>query len=246
MVEVLQNLTNLQYIDNRIDELKRMRGDLPEEILDIETEITRLEARTKRSKAEIKDLTLEKSNLELEIVEADNLVAKYEEQQLTVRNNREYDALTKEIETQKQIKENAQARLEEIALQMEELGKSVEESETKLEDTRKMLDEKKGNLDKLIESTRKEEDELIQKREEAVKNLDSRYLRSYERLRKGLNNGMAVVAMEKGSSLGMMLPPQVQVEVRRKNKIIFDENSGRIVVDPSFFEEARKQLNFTT
>ena len=245
MVEVLQNLTNLQYIDNRIDELKRMRGDLPEEILDIETEITRLEARTKRSKAEIKDLTLEKSNLELEIVEADNLVAKYEEQQLTVRNNREYDALTKEIETQKQIKENAQARLEEIALQMEELGKSVEESETKLEDTRKMLDEKKGNLDKLIESTRKEEDELIQKREEAVKNLDSRYLRSYERLRKGLNNGMAVVAMEKGSSLGMMLPPQVQVEVRRKNKIIFDENSGRIVVDPSFFEEARKQLNIS-
>ncbi len=244
MVDVLQNLTNLQYIDNRIDELKRMRGDLPEEILDIETEITRLEARIKRSKAEIKDLTLENSNLELEITEADNLVAKYEEQQLTVRNNREYDALTKEIETQKQIKENAQSRLEEIALQKDELEKSVEESEATLEETRKLLDDKKGNLDKLIESTRKEEDELIQKREEAVKNLEARYLRSYERLRKGLNNGMAVVAMEKGSSLGMMLPPQVQVEVRRKNKIIFDENSGRIVVDPSFFEEARKQLNF--
>ncbi len=245
MLEVLQNLTNLQYIDNRIDELKRLRGDLPEEILDIETEITRLEARIKRSKAEIKDLTLEKSNLELEIAEADALVAKYEDQQLTVRNNREYDALTKEIETQKHIKENAQARLEEIALQKEELEKSVEESEVKLEETGKMLDEKKGSLDSLIESTRKEEEELIRKREEAVKNLDARYLRSYERLRKGLHNGMAVVAMEKGSSLGMMLPPQVQVEVRRKNKIIFDENSGRIVVDPSFFDEARKQLNIS-
>ncbi len=245
MVDVLQNLTNLQYIDNRIDELKRMRGDLPEEILDIETELTRMEARIKRSKAEIKDLTLEKSNLELEITEADSLVAKYEDQQLTVRNNREYDALTKEIETQKQIKENAQARLEEIALQMEELEKSSGESEAKLEETQKMLDVKKGNLDKLIESTKKEEEELIQKREEAVKNLDPRYLRSYERLRKGLNNGMAVVAMEKGSSLGMMLPPQVQVEVRRKNKIIIDENSGRIVVDPSFFDEARKMLNIS-
>ncbi len=245
MVEVLQNLTNLQYIDNRIDELKRLRGDLPEEILDIETEITRLEARIKRSNAEIKDLTLEKSNLELEITEADTLVAKYEEQQLTVRNNREYDALTKEIETQKQIKENAQTRLEEIALQSDEIQKSVEESEAKLEETRKLLDEKKGNLDKLIDSTKKEEEELIEKRDEAVKNLEARYLRSYERLRKGLNNGMAVVAMEKGSSLGMMLPPQVQVEVRRKNKIIFDENSGRIVVDPSFFEEARKQLNIS-
>lgn len=245
MVEVLQNLTNLQYIDNRIDELKRLRGDLPEEILDIETEITRLEARIKRSKAEIKDLEVEKSNLELEISEADSLVEKYEEQQLSVRNNREYDALTKEIETQKQIKENAQSRLEEIALQKQELEKMVEESGAKLEETRKMLDEKKSNLDKLIENTKQEEQELLRKREEAVKNLDTRYLRSYERLRKGLNNGMAVVAMEKGSSLGMMLPPQVQVEVRRKNKIIFDENSGRIVVDPSFFEEARKQLKLS-
>ena len=243
MVEVLQNLTYLQYIDNRIDELKRMRGDLPEEILDIETEVTRLETRIKRSKAEIKDLIVESSNLELEIKEAEALVAKYEDQQLTVRNNREYDALTKEIETQKQIQVNAQARLEEIDLQKNELENSFEESELKLEETKKQLDDKKGSLDKLIESTQKEEDELLKKREEAVNNLDTRYLRSYERLRKGLNNGMAVVAMEKGSSLGMMLPPQVQVEVRRKNKIIFDENSGRIVVDPSFFDEARKRLN---
>ncbi|MBP3192850.1 zinc ribbon domain-containing protein [Natronogracilivirga saccharolytica] len=243
MVEVLQNLTNLQFIDNRIDELRRLRGDLPEEILDIETEITRLETRIKRAKAEIKDLTVENSNLELEITEADSLVEKYEEQQLTVRNNREYDALTKEIETQKKIKENAQSRLEEIALQKEELENTVAENEVKLEETKNLLKEKKENLDKLIESTRKEEEELHKKREEAVEKLDQRYLRSYERLRKGLNNGMAVVPMEKGSSLGMMLPPQVQVEVRRKNKIIFDENSGRIVVDPSFFDEARKQLN---
>lgn len=245
MVDVLQNLTNLQYIDNRIDELKRMRGDLPEEILDIETEITRLEARIKRFNGEIKELALEKSNLELEITEADNLVAKYDEQQLTVRNNREYDALTKEIETQKRIRENAVSRLEEIALQSAERESTTGENEAKLVETRKVLEEKKGNLDKLVESTRKEEDELLGKREDAVKNLEARYLRSYERLRKGLNNGMAVVAMEKGSSLGMMLPPQVQVEVRRKNKIIFDENSGRIVVDPSFFEEARKQLNIS-
>ncbi len=243
MQDVLQNLTNLQYIDNRIDELKRLRGDLPEEILDIETEITRLETRIKRAKAEIKDLAVEESKLELEITESDSLTEKYEEQQLTVRNNREYDALTKEIETQNQIKENAQARLEEITLQTAELEKTVEENESKLEETRKLLKEKQDNLDELIESTKKEEEELIKKRKEATKNLESRYLRSYERLRKGLNNGMAVVAMEKGSSLGMMLPPQVQVEVRRKNKIIFDENSGRIVVDPSFFEEARKMLN---
>jgi predicted nucleic acid-binding Zn-ribbon protein len=243
MVEVLQNLTNLQYIDNRIDELKRMRGDLPEDILDIETEIARIESRIKRSETESKELILEKASLELEITESEGLVTKYEEQQLSVRNNREYDALTKEIEVQKQIRENAQSRLEEIALQSVEMNRVIDESKSKLEETKALLAGKKENLDKLIESTRKEEDELLDKREEAAKNLDSRYLRSYERLRKGLQNGMAVVAIEKGSSLGMMLPPQVQVEVRRKNKIIFDENSGRIVVDPSFFDEAKKQLN---
>ena len=243
MVEVLQNLTNLQFIDNRIDELKRMRGDLPEEILDIETEIARIETRIKRSEAESKELYVEKSGLELEITESEGLVTKYEEQQLSVRNNREYDALTKEIEVQKQIRENAQSRLEEIALQSVEMNRVLEESKSKLEETKTVLADKKKNLDRLIESTRKEEEDLLDKRAEAAKNLETRYLRSYERLRKGLHNGMAVVAMEKGSSLGMMLPPQVQVEVRRKNKIIFDENSGRIVVDPSFFDEAKKQLN---
>ncbi|MDI6401165.1 hypothetical protein QLX67_04100 [Balneolaceae bacterium ANBcel3] len=242
MVEVLQNLTNLQYIDNRIDELKRLRGDLPEEILDIETEITRLETRIKRTNAELKDLTVEKSSLELEIKDADALVEKYEEQQLSVRNNREYDALTKEIEAQKIIKDSAQSRLEEIALQTVEMEASIEENQAKLDETKQLLKDKKDNLDQLIESTKKEEEELLNKREEAAKNLEARYLRSYERLRKGLHNGMAVVAMERGSSHGMMLPPQVQVDVRRKNKIIFDENSGRIVVDPSFFDEARKML----
>lgn len=244
MVEVLQKLTNLQYIDNRIDDLKRMRGDLPEEILDIETQIARLETRIKRSKGESQELILEKSNLELEVKEADNLVEKYEEQQLSVRNNREYDALTKQIEAQKKVKEFALFRLEEITLKTEELDNIISESEASLEETIKILEKKRKNLDKLLKSTEEEEEELLKKREEAVSNLDARYLRSYERLRKGLNNGKAVVAMEKGSSLGMMLPPQVQVEVRRKNKIIFDENSGRIVVDPSFFQEARKQLKF--
>jgi predicted nucleic acid-binding Zn-ribbon protein len=83
---------------------------------------------------------------------------------------------------------------------------------------------------------------LVEKREEVEEDLESRYLRSYKRLRRGLKNGLAVVPMEKGAAIGMALPPQTQVEVRRKNKIIIDENSGRIVVDPSFFEEAEKQL----
>lgn len=94
----------------------------------------------------------------------------------------------------------------------------------------------------MIENTKEEEEKLLEKRDELEKELDSRYVRSYNRLREGLSNGMAVVAMDRGAAHGMALPPQTQVEVRRKNKIIIDENSGRIVVDPSFFEEAKKQL----
>jgi len=94
----------------------------------------------------------------------------------------------------------------------------------------------------VTKSTREEEENLLDIRETIEKELDERYLRSYNRLRNGLNNGIAVVAMEKGAALGMSLPPQVQVEVARRNKIIIDENSGRIVVDPSFFKQAKKEL----
>ncbi len=103
MEEVLQQLANLQYIDSRIDELKQLRGDLPEEILDIETDINRYEAKIKQFEEEKKELKVERGNLELEIKDAQNKMEKYEEQQMSVRNNREYDALTKEIESQKQV-----------------------------------------------------------------------------------------------------------------------------------------------
>lgn len=243
MKDVLQNLANLQYIDSKIDELTRMRGDLPEEILDTETDVSRLEAKISRTKAEQKELTLEKSNLELEIKDSEQLVEKYEDQQMTVRNNREYDALTKEIEAQKQKVENAKSRLEEIELIQAEHEKNLEVLEADFKVVKAELEDKKANLDKLVEGTKSEEKALLKKREVAEKELEPRYLKSYNRLRNGLNNGLAVVAMEKGSSLGMMLPPQVQVEVRRKNKIIIDENSGRIVVDAEFFEEAAKEFN---
>lgn len=103
MKEVLQQLANLQYIDSRIDELKQLRGDLPEDILDVETDIARLEAKQAKLEQEDKDLSVELNQLELDITSSTEKVSKYEEQQLTVRNNREYDALTKEIEVQKQV-----------------------------------------------------------------------------------------------------------------------------------------------
>lgn len=242
MQEVLQQLANLQYIDSRIDEIRQLRGDLPEEVLDIETNINRYEAKISRLEEELDSLNAEKKKLEVDMETSHDKTKKYEEQQLTVRNNREYDALTKEIEAQKQFVVNAVSRIEEIEKRVEEVEAELEEKKEKLADTKELYEDKKVNLDKVIDNTRAEEEKLLEKREELEEELDKRYIRSYKRLRNGLANGIAVVAMEKGAALGMALPPQTQVEVRRKNKIIIDENSGRIVVDPSFFEEARKQL----
>jgi uncharacterized protein len=241
MREILQNLVDLQYIDSRLDELKRLRGDLPEDIMDMETDISRLEARVKKIKTEQTELKLETANLNMEINDAEALIKKYEEQQLSVRNNREYDALTKEMESQKQTIENARSRLEEILLLEEEYEKNLSESETSLIQKQGELETMKANLDDVINKTEEEEKELLEKREEASSMLNQRYLKSYDRLRQGLNNGLAVCPMERGACMGMMMTPQVQMEVKRMNKIVIDENSGRIVVDPSFFEAAREK-----
>lgn len=243
MQEVLQQLANLQYIDSRIDEIRQLRGDLPEEVLDIETNINRYEAKIRQLEEEQAEITAEKNKLELDIESSLDKTKKYEDQQLTVRNNREYDALTKEIEAQKQFVENALSRIEEIDKRLEEVAVELEANQKLLDETKELHAEKKENLDNVIESTKSEEEKLLEKRKELEVELDTRYVRSYNRLRDGLTNGIAVVAMEKGAALGMSLPPQTQVEVRRKNKVIIDEHSGRIVIDPSFFEEAKKQLN---
>lgn len=238
MEEVLQNLVNLQYIDSIIDEIRCLRGDLPEEILDIETDVARLEAKHKQLVEEDKNLKLETNQLLGDVEEANGLIEKYEKQQMSVRNNREYDALTKEVESQKQRVENAKSRLEEISLLLEENVISTERTANNLAEIKAVLNEKKENLNLVIAETEAEEKALLERREIATKAVTDRYLRSYQRLRTGYKNGLAVVAMDRGACLGIALPPQTQVEVRRRNKIIIDEHSGRIVVDKSFFTEA--------
>lgn len=239
MEDVLQSLANLQYLDSKIDEIARLKGDLPEEILDIEAEINRLENRVNYLNKESDMLRSERNQLQLDIEESIGLVDRYEKQQMTVRNNREYDALTKEIEAQRTRTENARSRTEQIAILLEEMEKNIEDNTTLLHETHALIEEKKAQLAELNQRTAAEERELQTKRDDAASKVGERYLRSYERLRKGLNNSIAVVAMERGSCLGFMLPPQVQMEVKRREKIVIDENSGRIVIDESFFAEAK-------
>lgn len=244
MKEILQQLANLQYIDSRIDEIKQLRGDLPEEILDIETDIARGEAKLNKLEQEEKSLMVEHETLKLEIQSSEEKVRKYEDQQLSVRNNREYDALTKEIEAQKQIIESAKSRIVEVEKRQLAVGPEIELAAQRLKEVTALYDAKQNSLEQVMKSTEEEEKMLTSKRDEVEKEVDSRYIRNYKRLRNGLQNGIAVVAMDRGAALGMALPPQTQVEVRRMNKIIFDENSGRIVVDQSFFENAKKIFTF--
>lgn len=243
MEEILQQLANLQYIDSKIDEIARLRGDLPEEIADIEIDIQRYEHKFKNLDDEGKALSTESNMLKGDIEEATMLIEKYEKQQMSVRNNREYDALTKEIESQKQRVENAHSRLEEIQILLSENAQNLEECSNYLEDTKELLKTKNESLGELQSQTQSEEDGLLKKREAATKELTDRYLRNYERKRKGFKNGLVVVPMERGSCMGMMLPPQMQVDVRKRNKVIIDENSGRIVIDQSFFDQAAKNFN---
>lgn len=243
MTDVLQRLANLQFIDSRLDELKRLRGDLPEELLDMETDIARLSSKVSHLNAQLVEFEQERKSLEMETKDADALIRKYEEQQMTVRNNREYDALSKEIDSQKQTLDNSRSRLEELRYLVTDATADAATAKTSLDNMQADYDSKKANLSVVIQKTQTEEDGLMVKRVDAAKAVEERYLRSYERLRNGLNNRIAVVAMDKkGSCLGMMLPPQTQIEVRKKHKIIIDEHSGRIVVDSTFFDEAEKHF----
>jgi predicted nucleic acid-binding Zn-ribbon protein len=240
MEDILQHLANLQFIDSRIDEIARMRGDLPEEIADIEMDLGRIENKVKHLRAEETSLRKELKMLDGDIVEAKALVEKYEKQQLAVRNNREYDALSKEIESQKQRVSNALSRLDDIEIVLDETVKNEEHYALELEDMQDLLVRKKHELTHLKKQTKEEEEALMQTRNGACKKLGDRYLRNYERLRGGFKNGLVVVPMVSGASMGMMLPAQIQVDVRKKNRVIIDENSGRIVIDQSFFDNAER------
>lgn len=241
MEEILQNLANLQYIDSKIDEIERLRGDLPEEIEDVEMDVERLKARQAKIEEDKTSLETEKVTLANQIQHSGELIEKYDKQQTTVRNNREYDALTKEIEAQKQNIENSNSRIEEITNLLVEINEEFETNTERVEQTQSRLDEKRKELEQLVKRTASEEKALQSIRDKAVEKVSARYLKSYERLRKGLSNKIAVVAMDKGAALGTLLPPQIQVEVKRKNRIIIDENSGRIVVDPGFFIQAKDE-----
>jgi predicted nucleic acid-binding Zn-ribbon protein len=211
-------------------------------VRDLEDEIAGLETRIDRLEQEQKESRVQRKEAELDIQEGQNKIEKYEQQQLEVRNNREYDALTKEIETQKKRISDAESTLKTLEEREEENEQKMEEAEEKLERLEEMLTEKEEELEQVIKETEREQNVLQEKRDEAREQVEPRYLRAYEKLRERMRDGRAVVPLERGAAAGYAVPPQRQVEIRQRSHIIVSEHTGRIIVDADLFKEIDEEL----
>jgi uncharacterized protein len=238
--ERLRALFSLQLVDSEIDKIKTLRGELPLEVQDLEDEIAGLETRLNNLKEEINNLdkaVLKKNN---EIVEAQGLIKKYEEQQKNVRNNREFDSLSKEIEYQNLEIELYNKKIREFNFQIDEKKVVISESETTLGDRKLDLDTKKSELDEIISDTQKEEEGLYKKSDKIESVIEERLLTAYKRIRSNARNGLAVVPVQRDACGGCFnqIPPQRQLDIKSRKKIIVCEYCGRILVDDEIISES--------
>ena len=243
--EQLHALIRLQHIDNCIDSLEKERGDLPNEIRDLEDAIAGLHTRIKNTQEEQQALIIKRRRWEVDIKDAEMLIKRYEDQQPMVRNNREYDALTKEIEAQRNRITEVQQRISETEGLQEEQALKISDSEASLNLREEEITHKRVQLDEVSAATEQKLAKLGEIRVLARKKVDERYCRAYDRLRKRLRDGRAVVKLERGAAGGFAVPPQRQVEIRQRNRIIACEHTGRIIVDPGMYAESTADLEWS-
>lgn len=231
--EKLQNLYELQRIDTEIDKIKTLRGELPLEVQDLEDEIAGLETRIENLKAELSELDKATSTRKIDIKKAEESIKKYSEQLDNVRNNREYDALSKEIEFQKLEIELQEKRIREAQKAKAEKEVLMDESKKRYEDKMSDLEAKKGELNDIVDETHKDEETLKTKSEELAATIDERLLSAYRRIRSNARNGLAVVTVDRDACGGCFnkIPPQRQLDIRSRKKIIVCEYCGRILID---------------
>ena len=243
--EKLRALYDLHLIDSRVDEIRNVRGELPLEVRDLEDEVEGFKLRLQKMEdnlIEIDNQIKGKKNL---IEEAKALIKKYNEQQKNVRNNREFNSLAKEVEFQDLEIQLAEKHIKEFKAQIEQKKEVIEATKERLKEREDHLKHKKGDLDAILAETQKEEDVLLQKSEEYKTKIEDRLANAYSRIRSSVKNGLAVVPIERGASGGsyFTIPPQVQVEIATRKKIITDEHSGRILVDAELAEEQKAKMD---
>ena len=232
-------LYTLQQVDSKIDEIRAYRGNLPLEIQDMEDEIAGLETRISNFKDESKKHQKDISDYKIKIKETEALIKKYEDQQNNVRNNREYDSLTKEIEYQTLDIQLSEKRIKEITAKDNDVAAKVAAAQMRLNELNASLTEKKEELHSLVEGTEKEEEQLLQRSAECEKYVEDRLLVAYKRIRKNARNGLAVVGIFDEACGGCFnrIPPQHQLDICTHKKIIVCEYCGRILVDKGIIEQ---------
>lgn len=240
----LRAIYDLQLIDSRIDEIRNVRGELPLEVEDLEDEVAGLKSRSEKLKADLDVIEEQIKAKKNAIDEHKESIKKYTKQQETVRNNREFNSLTKEVEFQELEIQLAEKQIKEMKASIEYKKQIIGTSSEKLEQKQSHLDHKKSELDAIMAETAKEEAFLIEKSAEYETQIEDRLLTAYKRIRSSVRNGLAVVSIERGASAGSFftIPPQTQVEIASRKKIITDEHSGRILVDSSLAEEEREKM----
>ncbi len=240
----LRALYDLQLIDSRIDAMRLMRGELPLEVQDLEDDIVAYETRIQKFDDFIMTQEADIAAKKIGIDEAKAKIEKYTKQQEKVRNNREFDSLTKEIEFQELEVQLFEKRIKEAQVKIEQKKVIIEETKEKLADKKEHLKHKKSELSQIIKETEKEENLLLKKSEEFAELIDNHLLKAYKRIRSNVRNGLAVVTVERGAAGGsyFTIPPQRQLEIAARKKIITDEHSGRILVDSQLAEEEQKKI----
>ena len=230
----LKTLFQLQTTLSKIDEIKTLRGELPLEVQDLEDEIAGLMTRIERIKSEVSELKTSIATKKVEIETAKASVAKYKEQQENVRNNREYDFLSKEIEFQTLEIELCEKRIREFTEQEAAKAKELEASNTQLEERQQDLEVKKNELDEIISETKQEEEKLRDKAKDLETKIEPRLLQSFKRIRKNSRNGLGIVYVQRDACGGCFnkIPPQRQLDIRLRKKVIVCEYCGRIMIDP--------------
>jgi predicted nucleic acid-binding Zn-ribbon protein len=229
----LDALMALQKIDSQIDELLKIRGDLPEEVRDLEDELAGYETRIGKFKAEIEELNQEVLKGKAGMKEAEKLIKKYQDQQNNVRNNREFEAISKEMESQELDIQLFEKKNRETLFRIEKKNIEIADIEARMLGRKSDLEAKKSELDSIVAESTEEEKRLRVGRETAESKIEERLMYSYNRIRQNSINGLAVVKVRRGACGGCFnqVPPQRQADIRERKKIIVCEHCGRVLAD---------------
>jgi len=230
----LKTLYQLQTTLSEVDKIKTLRGELPLEVQDLEDEIAGFTTRLNKYEEEVASREADIEMKQHKIAEAKSLMDRYQEQQKDVKNNREYDTLTKEIEFQSLEIELCNKKIKEAAIKIEECKRDLESTQQSISEREEDLNEKRDELDEIMQETREEEDKLKAKAKELETKIEPRLLTSFKRIRKNARNGLGIVYVQRDACGGCFnkIPPQRQLDIKMHKKIIVCEYCGRIMIDP--------------